>query len=65
MSGKTFVEFVEEWQTGFFLVIAVAVVGVLSGLVVRRVGGPAGFFLGFGIGVVLAFLAYSYLRYGR
>jgi hypothetical protein len=65
MSGSSLVEFVERWQTGFFVVIGVAVVGVLSGLAVRSVAGAPGFFAGFLGGSVLAFLAYSYLRYGR
>jgi hypothetical protein len=65
MSGETFVEFVEEWQTGFFLVLGITFVGVVGGTVVWRFAGPPGFFAGFGVGVVLAFLAYSYLQYGR
>ncbi|WP_318569296.1 hypothetical protein [Salinigranum marinum] len=65
MPGKTVVEFVEEWQTGFFVVLGVTLVGVVGGTVVWRFAGPPGFFLGFGVGVVLAFLVYSYLRYGR
>jgi hypothetical protein len=65
MSGRSLVEFIEEWQTGFFLVIGVAVVGVLVGLAVRSVTGPPGFFAGFLGGVLGAFLAYSYLRYAR
>jgi hypothetical protein len=65
MSGRSLVEFIEEWQTGFFLVIGVAVVGAVAGLAVRSVAGPPGFFAGFLGGVLVAFLAYSYLRYAR
>jgi hypothetical protein len=51
--------------TGFFLVVGTAVGGVLAGLAVRSVAGPPGFFAGFLVGVLAAFLGYSYLRYGR
>jgi len=59
MSGDRIVEFIEDWQTGFFLVLVVAGVAGL------RLAGPPGFFAGFLGGVGLSFLAYSYLRYGR
>jgi uncharacterized membrane protein YadS len=65
MSGESIVAFVEEWQTGFFLVLAVAAVGVAAGVVGLRLAGPPGFFAGFLGSVILSFLAYSYLRYGR
>jgi hypothetical protein len=59
------VEFVEEWQTGFFLVVGSVLGGVVAVVLVREfVGPPAvlGSFLG---GAMLAFLALSYLFYGR
>lgn len=65
VSERSIVEFVEEWQTGFFVVLASAVVGVVLGLVASSSLGPPGFYLGFAVGVLLSFLAYSYLRYGR
>lgn len=67
MSEKSLVQFVEEWQTGFFVVLGAAVAGVLTGLAVSGLFGlgAPGFFAGFLGGVVVCFLAYSYLRYGR
>ena len=62
MAEKTTVEFIEEWQTGFFIVIGCFVAGIvgaytfgafeLSGIV------------GFVVGVVATFLVASYLLYG-
>ena len=60
MSGDRIVEFIEDWQTDFFLVL-----GVVAGVAGLRLAGPPGFFAGFLGGVGLSFLAYSYLRYGR
>ncbi len=65
MAEESLVAFIEEWQTGFFLVLGSAVVGIVAGMAVRSVGGPPGFFAGFLAGVLAAFLGYSYLRYGR
>ena len=67
MAEKSVVDLIEEWQTGFFVVLGSAIVGILSGLVVGSlVGGSGpGFVLGFIGGLILSFLAYSYLRYGR
>jgi len=65
MAERTLVTLVEEWQTGAFLVLGVALVGGVSGGVVASfVPGYWGL-LGFFAGAVLAFLAFSYLRYGR
>jgi hypothetical protein len=65
MASESLVAFVEEWQTGFFLVLAVTAVGVAAGVGGLRLAGPPGFFAGFLVGVLAAFLGYSYLRYGR
>lgn len=65
MSGKTVVDFVEEWQTGALFVLGSALVGALVGM---YLGEPGSGYLGVGgfiVGSVLAFLAFSYLRYGR
>ena len=65
MAEKNFVEFVEEWQTGALFIVGSALVGaVLGGLV----GSPGSGYLGLGgfvVGAILAFLLFSYLRYGR
>ena len=65
MPEKSIVEFVEEWQTGFFLVIGTVLVGVLSGALAASAFGPPGFLFGLVGGAVAAFLAFSYLLYGR
>ena len=65
MSERGIVGFIEDWQTGFFVVLGSAVVGVLFGIGIRSVIGPPGFLIGFVAGMVLGFLSYSYVRYGR
>jgi len=65
VSDRSIVDLIEDWQTGFFVVVGSAVVGVLVGLALRTVAGPPGFVLGILVGAILGFLAYSYLRYGR
>jgi hypothetical protein len=59
------IDFVEEWQTGFFVVVGSAVVGIVVGLLVGSMFGPAGFLGGFVGGALLAFLVYSYARYAH
>jgi len=65
MADRSVVDLIEDWQTGFFVVVGSAVVGVLVGLALRSVAGPPGFLGGIVVGTVLGFLGYSYLRYGR
>ena len=65
MADRTVVDLIEDWQTGFFVVVGSTVVGVLVGFALRSVAGPPGFVLGIVAGAVLGFLGYSYLRYGR
>lgn len=66
MTERTIVDLVEDWQTGFFLLLGSAVVGILGALVVGRMtDGGAGALAGFVVGGVLAFVAISYLLYGR
>ncbi|MFC7046956.1 hypothetical protein ACFQH6_17505 [Halobacteriaceae archaeon GCM10025711] len=65
MAEKSTVDLIEDWQTGFFLILGCAVVGLLVGAIVSSFLGPPGFFLGFLGGGILAFLAYAYLSYGR
>ena len=65
MSERTTVDLIEDWQTGFFLVLGIAVVGIAVGAILGQLGEPSWFVPGFLAGGVLAFLAYSYLRFGR
>jgi len=65
MADRSIVDLIEDWQTGFFVVLGCIVVGVLVGLALRPVAGPPGFVLGMLVGTVLGFVVYSYLRYGR
>jgi hypothetical protein len=65
MADRTVVDLIEDWQTGFFVVVGSAVVGVLVGLALRSVVGPVCFVLSIVAGTVLGFLGDSYLRYGR
>lgn len=67
MAEQSVVDLIEEWQTGFFVILGGAIVGIVSGLIVGSLAGGSGFgfVLGFIGGLLLSFLAYSYLRYGR
>lgn len=65
MSDRSIVDLIEDWQTGFFVVVGSAVIGVLVGLIARSFVGPPGLVIGVPVGAFLGFLAYSYLRYGR
>jgi hypothetical protein len=65
MTDRSVVDLIEDWQTGFFVVVGSAAVGMVVGLLLRSVAGPPGFLLGILAGTVLGFLTYSYLRYGR
>jgi len=63
--AETFVELVEEWQTGAFFVVACVIVAAVFGVVVGTNVGPAlgvVAFLATGIG---SFAVLSYLLYGR
>jgi len=64
MSGQTFGEFVNEWQNGVLLLFATLVVGVIPAAMVSQFG-PAVTLLTFAAGVAGAFIALSYLLYGR
>lgn len=65
MTDRSIVDLIEDWQTGFFVVVGSAAVGILVGLVGRSVAGPPGFVIGIPVGTILGFLAYSFLRYGQ
>ncbi|AZH24044.1 hypothetical protein [Haloplanus aerogenes] len=65
MADRSIIDLIEDWQTGFFVVLGCIVVGVLVGLALRSVAGPPGFVIGILVGALCGFVAYSYLRYGR
>lgn len=65
MSEKSIVDFIEEWQTGFFLLIGTVLVGVVTGVAAGSLAGASGAFFGIIGGAILAFLAFSYALYGR
>lgn len=64
MAERTMVDLIEDWQTGAALVLLVAIAGVASAFALP-LEPPYGPILGFLGGAVLAFLALSYLLYGR
>ncbi|WP_410766026.1 hypothetical protein [Haloferax sp. DFSO60] len=72
MSEKTTVEFIEEWQTGAFLVIGCVLTGVVGAMALVRIAsvvldprvGWVGFVLGFFGSGLLAFVLFSVLLYG-
>ncbi|UVE51275.1 hypothetical protein KU306_05160 [Haloferax larsenii] len=65
MSEKTAVEFIEEWQTGAFLIIGSVVAGAFSAVALGPYETLAGVLFVFFFGAVFAFLGFSYLLYGR
>ena len=65
MSDTSRASLVEEWQTGALLVIGSVVVGVILATIGGSVSGQFGAISGFILGPILAFLAFSYLLYGR
>lgn len=65
MSEKSTVELIEDWQTGAFFVIGSILIGVIVAVIGGSVGGLIGAVAGFLGGTGLAFLALSYLLYGR
>ncbi|AFK17857.1 hypothetical protein E6P09_03660 [Haloferax mediterranei ATCC 33500] len=65
MSEKTAVEFIEEWQTGAFLIIGSAVAGAVSAAALRPYETLARVLFVFFFGAAFAFMGFSYLLYGR
>lgn len=65
MAERTIVNLIEDWQTGFFVILGCVLAGVLVGLAGQSQFGVPGFAAGLFGGTILAFLAYAYLRYGR
>ena len=65
MSDKSVVGLVEEWQTGFYLVIGSIIAGTIFAYLLSPIQPPYGGLLGFLSGIVVAFLAFSYYLYGN
>ena len=65
MAEENLVAFLEEWQTGAFLVLGSALVGAVLASVFGSFGFAHSALIGFVGGAALAFLALSYLLYGR
>lgn len=65
MSEKTGVDFVEDWQSGFFLVLGTAFVAFSAAILVSSLTSPLGGLVGFVGAAILAFAAFSYLLYGQ
>ncbi|WP_396611049.1 hypothetical protein ACH9L7_12635 [Haloferax sp. S1W] len=65
MSEKTTVEFIEEWQTGAFLIIGSAVAGAVSAAALGPYETLGGVLFVFFFGAAFAFMGFSYLLYGR
>lgn len=53
-----------RWQTGTLVLLAITVVAFATGTVAGQLGTTFGL-IGLALGAVGAFLAYSYLQYGR
>jgi len=68
MSAESVPELVETWQSGAAIVVGCVLTGAVGGFAVVRTGvlDPfPGFVAGLFGGTLLAFLALSYLLYGR
>ncbi|WP_262179669.1 hypothetical protein [Haloarcula laminariae] len=63
--AETFVELVEEWQTGALFVFATVIGGGVLGIVAASSFGPVAGLVGFVAGAVVVFAVISYLLYGR
>lgn len=65
MTEQNVMGFIEEWQTGTFLIIGSALVGAVSGSLLGSIGSGNLGLVGFLVGAILAFLSISYLLYGH
>lgn len=55
----------QEWQLGVVMLVVIALGGVATGLALRAVDIPYGLVIGFVVGAVVTFFAFSYVYYGR
>lgn len=67
MAEQSVVDFIEEWQTGAFLIVLSVVVGVLSvvGLGSVLPSSPVVILGVFLVGTIVAFVGTSFIIYGR
>lgn len=63
VTNETAVEFIEEWQAGFFFIIGCFVGGVSGSFLFAQLDWNA--VVGFVLGVGFVFLGASYVLYGR
>jgi len=61
------VDFIEEWQTGAFLIVLSVVVGALSVIGLNSVlpSDPVVILAVFLVGIIIAFVGSSFIIYGR
>ncbi len=67
MTDQSAVDFIEQWQTGAFLIVFSVVVGALSviGLSSALPSAPVGIVAVFLVGTTAAFVGLSFIMYGR
>lgn len=63
MAEKNIVEFIREWQTGFFLIIGTLLASVGSAIILKPLI-PFGVLIGGISGAIIGFLTISYILYG-
>lgn len=61
---QTMVDLIEDWQTGFFLILACVVVAIVTTVLVSPANPQFGIVIFF-VSAILAFVVISYLLYGR
>ena len=67
MAEQSTVDFIEEWQTGAFLIVLSVVVGALSVIGLNSVlpSAPVVILAVFLVGTIIAFVGSSFIIYGR
>ena len=67
MAEQSTVDFIEEWQTGAFLIVLSVVVGALSVIGLNSVlpSTPVVILAVFLVGAIVAFVGSSFIIYGR
>ena len=63
MTEQNIVEFITDWQTGFYFLLAMGAVSLVVGAIAGSILGEIGRFLGVFAGMALGFLLVSYLFY--